>query len=89
MEWQLNLQITCKIIKRLFQQEVDLFASRLNFQIPCYVSWQPDRMAWTTDAFSIPWKNLTVFAFPPFNQISAVLQKLLRGDPLLILITLI
>lgn len=87
MEWQLNQQITCKIFQQLFQPEVDLFASRLNFQIPRYVSWQPDPMAWRTDAFSIPWKNLKAFAFPPFNLISAVLQKVLRDDPLLILIT--
>lgn len=44
-------------------------------------------MACRTDDFSIPWKNLKVFAFPLFILISAVLQKVLRVDPLLILIT--
>lgn len=43
MEWQLNQDLTYKIFQQLFHPQVDLCASRLNFQIPCYVSWQPDR----------------------------------------------
>jgi hypothetical protein len=42
----------------------------LNYQFQKYVSWQPDPMAWKTDVFSISWKNLRVYAFPPFNLIS-------------------
>ena len=36
----------------------DLFATRLNHQLPLYVSWQPDPFAMATDAFQVRWTNL-------------------------------
>lgn len=87
MEWKLNPHLFQEIVHVLFHPQVDLFASRLNYQLPKYVSWQPDQTAWKMDALSIPWKNLKAYAFPPFNLISQVLQKVRRDNPLMILVT--
>ena len=38
-EWQLNPVILKKITNNIFLPEIDLFASRLNRQVACYVSW--------------------------------------------------
>ena len=55
---------------------VDLFATRINDQLPVYVSWRPDPGACATDAFSISWANEFWYAFPPFSLVGRVLQKL-------------
>ena len=54
---------------------IDLFASRLNAQIPRYVSWRPEPQCVAVDAFSIQWGNEVFYAFPPFALIPRVLQK--------------
>ena len=56
--------------------EVDLFADRLNTQKKQYVSWKPDPGAIATDAFSINWKSLTAYLFPPFSMIARCLAKI-------------
>ena len=55
---------------------IDLFASRLNAQVPCYVSWKPDPEATYVDTFSISWENHFFYAFPPFSLIPCCLQKI-------------
>ena len=45
---------------------LDLFASRINYQIHRYISWKPDPKALATDAFSIKWNTEFYFVFPPF-----------------------
>ena len=40
------------LFRRIFFRVSFMFASRINYQPPPkYVSWQPDPMAWKTDAF--------------------------------------
>ena len=68
-EWQLNPNTFKDIVKTLFKPEIDLFVSRLNFQIEPYVSWQPDLQACTVDAFKF-------YTFPPFSLLDRVLQKI-------------
>jgi len=53
---------------------IDLFASRLNYQLKPFVSWRPDPEAMVIDAFSINWKE-NFYAFPPFAMINRVLQR--------------
>ena len=36
----------------------------------------PPPLAWAIDAFTIPWKNLNFYAFPPFSIVPRVLQNL-------------
>jgi hypothetical protein len=48
---------------------IDLFASRLNFQIEPYISYQPDPYAIAVNVFSLSWAGYTFYAFPPFSII--------------------
>ena len=52
-EWKLHETIFQEVCQRLGPCQVDLFASRLNNQLDCYVSWRPDPFA--TDALQISW----------------------------------
>ena len=40
------------------------------------MSWKLDPQAWAIDAFTIQWKNINFYAFPPFSIIPRVLRKL-------------
>ena len=44
---------------------VDLFASRLNFQLKPYVAYKPEPEAYAINAFHISWKGFTFYAFSP------------------------
>ena len=57
--------------------DVDLFASRLNYQVESYVSWRADPSSVHIDAFTLDWSAYTCFyAFPPFSLIDRVLTKI-------------
>ena len=75
-EWQLNPVLFKVICDHFGKCDVDLFASRLNFQIAKYASWHPDPKAWVVDAFSVSWTNMYVYAFPPFSILGRVLNKI-------------
>ena len=75
-EWQLNPKIFQKITKTYFLPNIDLFASRLNHQLPRYVSWHPDPNAFAVDAFSISWTSEKFYIFPPFSIIGRVMKKI-------------
>lgn len=63
-DWKLKPEIF-QCIQRLWgPQEIDLFASRLSYQIPRYASWRPDPGAETVDVFTLDWAQLTGYAFP-------------------------
>ena len=57
---------------------IDLFASRLNKQFPIFCSWKPDLDAWKIDAFSFPWIQKGLYAFPPFCLVGKVLAKVIQ-----------
>ena len=65
---------------------VDLFASHLNTQLPWFVSWLPDPLAWHIDAFTIDWKNLEAYLFEPFALLTKCLQKILIDKATVLLI---
>ena len=75
MEWQLDKALFRDLCKIWGTPEIDLFASRLNAQLPRYFSWKPDPCASAVDALSENWEQLFFYAFPPFNMIGRVLQK--------------
>ena len=76
-EWMLNSDIFEKAVQRFnFIPDLDCFASRINSQIPRYVSRMPDPYASFIDSFSINWSHFKCYIFPPFSLISRVLQKL-------------
>ena len=74
-EWKLNPTIFKKINDKLGPFEVDLFASRLNYQMIPFFSWNPDPLAKFINAFHINWQHIYGYCFPPFPVIGKVLQK--------------
>ena len=66
-EWMLRQDLFLSITQLWGTPDIDLFASRLNAQLPCYGPWKPDPGASHTDAFTIPWTDHFFYAFPPFS----------------------
>ena len=66
--------------------EIDLFASSLNHRLLRYCSRVRDLVAWALDTFSLHWKDLRGYAFPPFSLISQVLRKIKEDQASLILV---
>lgn len=73
LEWKLDTAVFDKIIETYGQCDIDLFASRHNFQFRPYVSYTPDINAEAIDAFSIPRRNKMCYIFCPFSQIGSAL----------------
>ena len=76
-EWCLNKQVfqrACE--KRHTKPNIDLFASRINYQIKSYMSYTPDPDAVAVNVFHHLWFDYQFYAFPPFCLISQVLQKI-------------
>ncbi len=74
-EWQLNPHVFQMLVHLWGAPSIDLFASRLNYQITPYVAWKPDPHAAAVDAFSIPWES-NFYAFPPFSLLGRALMKI-------------
>ena len=55
---------------------IDMFASRINFQLEPYVAWKADPGAVAVNAFTLNWSNNLMWIFPPFSLLTKVLQKL-------------
>ena len=58
-----------------FYPSVDLFASRINAQLPRFFAYRPDPKAEVINAFCVSWHNLSLYCFPPFSCIGKVSQK--------------
>ncbi len=84
-EWKLHEKVFSKIREKWPSIKIDLFASKINKQLPKYVSWRPDCKAYDIDAFTFTWDS-DYFIFPPFSLIGSVLKKLAadRGKATLI-----
>ena len=75
-EWMLHPEIFKLVCSNFFTPDIDLFATRINAQLPVYVSWRPDPTSTYVNAFSIPWSTGNLYAFPPFSVICRVLEKI-------------
>lgn len=76
-EWMLNPRIFRQVCRKLGSPSIDLFASRLNKQLPIYCAWQPDPGATAIDCFKTDWGSFNlIYAFPPFSLAGRVLQKI-------------
>ena len=76
-EWTLQKPLFDAAIKKLgVTPDVDLFASRLNFQLKPYIAYKPDPEAHAINAFHVSWKGYAFYAFPPFSVLQRVLQKI-------------
>jgi hypothetical protein len=85
-EWSLHPSIIKAIWSELGTPHVDLFATRFNHKLPTYVSPIPDKMALTTDAMTMDWTGLWVYAFPPTTLMNKVMDKFNRENCEMILI---
>ena len=80
IEWMLSPSIFKGVVARLGRPDTDLFASRVNHQIPEFVSWRPEQNAVATDAFNLTWNYHLSYLFPPFSLIPLCLKKILRDQ---------
>lgn len=76
-EWTLDRDLFQEAMEKIkVVPQIDLFASRLNYQIKPFVAYQSDPEAMAINAFTISWKPYCFYAFPPFSVIRRVLQKI-------------
>ena len=76
-EWMINTQTLLSFFEQLsVQPNIDLFASRLNYQLDCFVSFKPDPYSYAIDAFTLDWGKYDFYIFPPFSLVSRVLSKI-------------
>ncbi len=85
-DWKLSTSAFGQI-QQLWNVKVDLFASSWNAQLPLFVSWFPQPGAWRTDAFTLNWRFIRTYAFPPFNLIPHCLTKLIQDQATMVMIT--
>ena len=76
IEWELEQTAYQKIVDKFGKPDIDLFASTQNKKCSRYISWFPDPLAFSIDAFTIDWGIYFFYAFPPFILIPNVLQKI-------------
>ena len=62
-EWKLNPHVFELIARNFGSPNIDLFASRLNYQVKPYVAWMPDPEASFTDAFTLNWATTQILRF--------------------------
>lgn len=67
-----------RLCRQFFIPDVDLFASRLNRQLGCFVTSFSEPGAFAVNAFSLCWAPYKPYLFPPFNLIGKVLCKVLQ-----------
>jgi len=79
-EWKLNEEVFHSIVDKWGMPVIDMFASRLNYQIDKYVSWGPDPKAFQIDAFSLNWSDLFIYVYPPFSLLPRVLRKIQKDN---------
>ena len=85
-EWMLNPKLTKAFETLKFTPEIDLFASRLNKQLPQYCAYRPDPDAKFIDTFSISWSHIKFYCFPPFSCILRAVRKIIQDQALGILV---
>lgn len=85
-DWRLSSPVFSAISSIWGPFQVDLFASRLNTQLPRFFSWRPDPHAEAVDAFLQDWSGGLHYAFPPFAMIPRTLWQTRRQGAELVLI---
>ena len=87
LEWMLHPVVFQALQKEVSGFSIDLFATRVNHQVPAFVSWRPEPGAVATDAFNVKWDFQLAYLFPPFCMIKRCLRKIQQDQPLCVLIT--
>lgn len=84
--WMIHPEIFTRIHQEMGPLDVDLFASRLTYQLPRFYSWRLDPPAEATDAFTHDWSQLHVYANPPWCLILWTLSKIQHEEAKVLLI---
>lgn len=79
-EWELSDYAFEKVKCYFGVPKIDLFASRCNSKCDLFVTWKNEPDAWAIDAFTISWKDLDFYAFPPFSMILKMIQKIITDE---------
>ena len=74
-EWSLHPQVARSLLRVWGNPSIDLFATCLNVKLPLYCSLVLDPQAVFEDAFSHPWDDLDLYAFPPFPLVGRVIAR--------------
>lgn len=75
-KWKLNPDLFRSITNDWGIPEVDLFASRLNNQVPVYGIWISDPGAAFANVFVANWSQFNLsYAFPPFSVLARTCRK--------------
>jgi len=85
--WKLSESVFQELDRMWGPLTIDLFADRLNTQIPKYASWKPDPGAVQVDAFLMDWSAENGYAFPPFCLIGRCLGKIRKEQATVVLVT--
>ena len=75
-EWMLNVKVFQDICAIFDRPDIDLFASKHNYQLTKYAPWTPDRNSYAIDAFVLNWGDFYAYCFCPFSVIPDVLKKI-------------
>lgn len=86
LEWSLDPSIFKIILSVFGELDIDMFASRLNNKLECYVARLPEPFASAIDAFSLDWGKNYIYMFPPFSLIARILQKILQDKAEVVLV---
>lgn len=74
-DWRLDPAIFRRVEALWGPFTIDLFATRLNAQLPRYFSYRPDPGAVALDALAQPWSTEVGYGNPPFGLAGKVLRK--------------
>ena len=86
-EWSLFPPVFNELMTKWGEPDKDIFASRLTYKVPQYVSWKPDPGVIAIDAFIPDWSRYKlIYCFPPFSLIGKVLQYIQEGNTTAILV---
>jgi len=77
-DWMLHRNLFSRLSRQCGPFTLDLFATRLNAQLPRYVSRFPDPGAESVDAFRQKLTKERAYANPPFNLITRLLAMVKR-----------
>ena len=75
-DWKLYPAVFNRLHREWGALNIDLFDSRLSYQLDQFVSWRPDPLSNHTDAFTLDWASFQGYAFPPFALIGRCLHQI-------------
>ena len=77
LEWKLNQKCFSKLCAIWQLLDIDLFESRLNFQVEKLCSWKPDPQSEFINAFTVDWGIFYfIYLFPPFSLLNRCIRKI-------------